>query len=115
MTRTNRKRREKRTGTKKSASRPRAGKRATAVKARRSRSTAPLRAMSDLSDAEKRKVFLAVQDTLRAHRIGNTLAELHFATDELDLVCGDGEVRRMVAFPCGGGICTKNVCVPLNS
>jgi|SRR5687767_6865071 hypothetical protein len=114
---TSRKRRGKKTGARKNAAAagPRARKRPTAAKARRRRPVAVLRAMSDLSDAQKRKVFVAVQETLRAHQVGNTLAELHFATDELDLVCGDGEVRRMVAFPCGAGVCTKNVCVPLNS
>jgi hypothetical protein len=72
-----------------------------------------VRAMSELSDAEKFKVFAAVQETLFAHGVGNTLAELHFASDELGLVCKDGEVRRVVAFRCGPGVCTKSVCVPL--
>ena len=73
----------------------------------------PLRAMSELTDEERLRAFAAVQQTLRAHGIGNTLAELHFASDELALVCGPGEVRRVVAFRCGPGVCTKNVCVPL--
>ena len=90
----------------------RARKRPAARKARRPRGR-PLRALSELSDREKLKVFSAVRETLLAHGVGNTLAELHFASDELGLVCKDNEVRRLVAFPCGPGMCTKNVCVPI--
>ena len=90
----------------------RARKRPAAGKARRPRRR-PLRAMSELSDREKLKVFLAVRETLVAHGVGNTLAELQFASDELGLVCKDNEVRRVVFFPCGPGMCTKNVCVPI--
>jgi hypothetical protein len=67
--------------------------------------------MSALSDEEKLQVFEAVQATIRAHGIANSLAELHFASDELVLVCREGEVRRTVAFRCGPGVCTKSVCV----
>ena len=89
-------------------------RRTKAVKPRRAGGRAPLRAMADLSDREKLDVFAAVQQTLLDHGVGNTLSELHFASDELALVCRDGEVRRMVVFRCGPGVCTKNVCVPVS-
>lgn len=84
------------------------------AKRRKAAGQGPLRAMADLNDQEKVRVFAAVQQTLLEHGVGNTLAELHFASDELALVCGEGQVRRMVVFRCGPGVCTKNVCVPLS-
>jgi hypothetical protein len=69
--------------------------------------------MSELTDEEKLRAFAAVQQTLLAHGIANTLSELHFASDELALLCGPNQVRHVVAFKCGPGVCTKNVCVPL--
>ena len=116
MARKNPTRRGAKTAAKKKASPVISRARKRPAKARKRRAAArPPRAMSELSDREKLKVFAAVQQTLLAQGVGNTLAEIQFASDELSLVCRDGQVRRVVVFRCGAGVCTKNVCVPLNA
>jgi hypothetical protein len=71
------------------------------------------RALADLGDAERLQMFAAVEATLAEHGILDQLAELHFASDELALLCPPGQFRRTRTFKCGPGVCTESICVPI--
>lgn len=72
-----------------------------------------LRPMDALSDSERSAVFTAIAKTLRDNGVADNLAAVHFSLDEFDLMCPDGQVRRMVCRRQGAGVRCEPVCVPL--
>src|SRR5262245_25035350 len=72
-----------------------------------------LRPMDALSESERSAVFTALAKTLRDNGVSDNLAAVHFSLDEFDLMCPDGQVRRMVCRRQGAGVRCEPVCVPL--
>ena len=72
-----------------------------------------LRPMDALNDNERSAVFTALAKTLRDNGVVDNLAAVHFSLDEFDLMCPDGQIRRMVCRRQGAGVRCEPVCVPL--
>src|SRR5512144_1820266 len=98
---------------KKTVSKQAGSKKGSAKKAKGKKPKAKvLRPMDALSDTERSAVFNALAKTLRDNGVVDNLAAVHFSLDEFDLMCPDGQERRMVCRRQGAGIRCEPVCVP---